>query len=399
VFITVCAIRNIEGRQQGNEIFVQLTGSHGQKFATPRSSFPFPTWTNEFEFKVPSSNKGTVTLDLITKRRGVNDTLGEIVLALGAYKGKTENWVTLQKRKGAGDLLVRVTVNDGMSSLVQRYEIGAEVGRGATCIVKKATDKQTSKTVAIKVIDRAHFKDTEVNPEMEVDILKGLRHPNIVEYYDCYVTHDNIYLVMEYIGGGELYYKVAQGGCLSEKKAAHYTEQVLRAAEYMHQKGIVHRDLKPENLLLSSTDEDQLKLIDFGDAENYFSAYVLSGRAGSTLYVAPEVLRGDKYTSACDIWSIGVILFVLLCGYPPFYSESQDELNGLIIKGQPKYTDHWNSISDSAKDLVRKMLTVDQATRPSASVCLAHPYFQGSSHMQETVFAPGLFSMNFKMLY
>ena len=154
--------------------------------------------------------------------------------------------------------------------------------------------------------------------------MKHIQHPNIVDFYDVYMDEKNIYLILEYLEGGELYDHIMEKEVYSEAEAREALLPIIDAVRYLHQSGIVHRDLKPENIVYTNKDGVSIiKIIDFGVSQIITNQTVMSTAVGTPLYMAPEIFMGEKYRGAVDIWSIGVILYVLLCGYPPFESENQ----------------------------------------------------------------------------
>lgn len=169
-------------------------------------------------------------------------------------------------------------------------------------------------------------------------------------------------------------------GSFTEEDACTVIKQVLSATAYLHSNGIAHRDLKPENLLLNDVKTLEVKIADFGLSKDFTMASAMTTCCGSPSYVAPEVLTQGVYNDVCDVWSIGVILYVLLSGYLPFYAETQDELFDKILSGQFSFRNKvWGEVSPLAKDLITKMLTLDEHERPSAAQCLQHDWFKTSN--------------------
>jgi len=269
------------------------------------------------------------------------------------------------------------------------YDIGETLGKGSFAVVKKGTSKEGGPPVAIKIVDKKDAQFDEASLEQEIMIMKKVSHPNCIKMYEVFDEKLKMYIVLELVTGGELFDRIITKGHYSEKDAAHLIAEVVGAVGYLHEVGIVHRDLKPENLLYSSDDESNpnyevIKVADFGLAK------VLSGGGGSSGaddsmtttcgtpgYVAPEVLEQNPggYGPEVDCWSIGVILYILLCGFPPFYDESNAVLFQLIKKGQ--YTmpsPYWDDVSEGAKDLVKQLLTVDPKKRATIKNVLAHPW-------------------------
>jgi len=212
-----------------------------------------------------------------------------------------------------------------------------------------------------------------------------------VQLFEMFETKKHVYMVLELLTGGELFDRVIQKGSFSEKEAADLVRPLAAALQYLHGIGVVHRDLKPENLIYSSSRADaSIKITDFGLAKLTLAAKSsLSTACGTPGYVAPEVLKNEPYGSPVDLWSLGVILYILLCGFPPFYHESTAALYKLIKKGQYDFpAPYWTEISDSAKNLVRALLTVDPSARATPSQVLAHPWI-ASGMATTNPLAPG----------
>jgi len=194
-------------------------------------------------------------------------------------------------------------------------------------------------------------------------------------------------MVLELLTGGELFDRIVSKGSYSEKEASAVIKSVVSAIDYLHSIGIVHRDLKPENLIyLSKADDSPIKITDFGLAKFRANQNVdMHTACGTPGYVAPEVLKGENYSKAVDLWSVGVILYILLCGFPPFYHQNTNMLYKLIKKGEYDFPDpYWSEISDSAKDLIRGLLTVDPKKRMTAKELLVHPWIAGTTAKAKT---------------
>ncbi|XP_071520353.1 calcium/calmodulin-dependent protein kinase type 1 isoform X1 [Panulirus ornatus] len=185
---------------------------------------------------------------------------------------------------------------------------------------------------------------------------------------------------MELVTGGELFDRIVEKGSYTEKDAADLIRQVLEAVDYMHDQGVVHRDLKPENLLYFSQDEDsKIMISDFGLSKMEDSG-IMATACGTPGYVAPEVLAQKPYGKAVDVWSIGVIAYILLCGYPPFYDENDANLFAQILKGEFEFdSPYWDEISDSAKDFIRQLMCVDVEKRYTCKQSLRHPWICGNA--------------------
>jgi len=201
----------------------------------------------------------------------------------------------------------------------------------------------------------------EKNLRMETEILQKVHHPNIIQLKEMVDTKDKIYFVMELVTGGKLFDRIVEKGSYSEDDAKELVRKIVSAVEYLHSKGIAHRDLKPENLLVKSLENDtEVKIADFGLSKIIDQEKMMQTACGTPGYVAPEVLQAEGYGDEVDMWSIGVITYILLCGFPPFYSESVPEVFEQIMKAEYDYpAEYWDEISEEAKDFINHLLVVD----------------------------------------
>jgi len=256
----------------------------------------------------------------------------------------------------------------------EKYELGKVIGRGAFSVVKLGVRKASGKKYAIKCISKKLIDKKELQLlEREIDIMKKLQHPNIIQLMEVVDTPETLYLVLEFAAGGELFDAIVNRGSYSEQDAARIIKQILEAILFVHAHGIAHRDLKPENLLLAGEEgqPDFIKIADFGLSKD-FEQEQLQTSCGTPDYVAPEVLMSEPYDMGVDIWSIGVITYVLLCGFPPFYGDTQKELFENIMSGTYDFPDpEWTNVSEEAKNFIRKILVVDAEKRYNAEQCLA----------------------------
>ncbi|KAL8274699.1 hypothetical protein Esti_001414 [Eimeria stiedai] len=256
------------------------------------------------------------------------------------------------------------------------FSHGQNLGKGSYGQVVKARDLKTGTTRAIKVVYKPRIENV-TRLKREILIMKRLDHPNIIKLFEVYEDEKNLYLVMELCTGGELFERIIKSGHFSERYAACLMRQVFSAAAYCHANNVMHRDLKPENLLYAdSSPLSALKVIDWGFAARCGRSHKFSSVVGTPYYVAPEVLFG-KYGSECDIWSTGVILFILLCGYPPFHGKDNQAILKKVQAGEFTFDPrHWKRISEQAKDLVRRCLTYVPSKRITAKEALQHPWIQ-----------------------
>ncbi|OQR93750.1 calcium/calmodulin-dependent protein kinase [Thraustotheca clavata] len=260
------------------------------------------------------------------------------------------------------------------------YTLGKKLGEGTFSVVKEGTHKETGKKYAIKCIKKQGLTQEDLDAlHEEISILKKMDHPNIMTLYDVFSEQSDYYLVTEIMEGGELFDRIVEKTYYTEKEARDLVLILLNAIKYCHDRGVVHRDLKPENLLLTSKSDDAfIKIADFGFAKQDFSAS-LTTACGTPGYVAPEILKGESYGKTVDIWSIGVITFILLCGYPPFHDENQKRLFNAIKIGAFKFeSPYWDSVSAEAKDFISKMLVVNPAERFTADQLLEHVWLTGT---------------------
>ena len=273
----------------------------------------------------------------------------------------------------------------GEGSLRDQYKIGSKLGEGAFGEVRLCTHRVSHEQRAVKVLKKETMDEEEMKSMLnEIQILKNLDHPNIVKIYEYFEDSKRFYIVTDIIEGGELFDEITRRGHFTERDAAVLLKQVLSAIAYCHNNNIMHRDLKPENILLEeSHDYEQAKIIDFGTAQTFDPAKQSKEQIGTPYYIAPEVLN-KKYGKECDIWSTGVIAYILLSGLPPFNGSTDGEIMAAIKKGQFTFTNKaWSGVSDSARDFITKMLDMDTKTRLTAEQCLQHKWIL--EHSKQTV--------------
>ncbi|PON35048.1 Serine/threonine protein kinase [Parasponia andersonii] len=263
-----------------------------------------------------------------------------------------------------------------------KYVLGRELGRGEFGITYLCTDRETKQALACKSISKRKLR-TAVDREdvrREVAIMSTLpEHPNIVKLKATYEDHENVHLVMELCEGGELFDRIVARGHYSERAAATVAKTIAEVVRMCHANGVMHRDLKPENFLFANKKEHSpLKAIDFGLSVFFKPGEMFSEIVGSPYYMAPEVLKRN-YGPEVDIWSAGVILYILLCGVPPFWAETEQGVALAILRGVIDFKrEPWPQISESAKSLVRKMLEPDPRKRLTAQQVLEHPWIQNA---------------------
>ena len=262
-------------------------------------------------------------------------------------------------------------IGEHIANINQSYNFIKELGQGSYGHVLRVQNIATGHIYACKKMNKRKITN-KARFKTEIDLLRATDHPNIIKLYDIFEDNVFIYLIMEECTGGEFFDRLAkrakQNKMYTEKDAAKILKQILQAVNYLHAHGVCHRDLKPENILFSTIAEDsQVKLIDFGlskvfDGDNN----TMKGAVGTTFYMAPEVITG-KYNEKCDVWACGVIMYIMLCGKPPFYSSDEEELKQKIcsMKFDMNYKEFEN-VSQDAKDII-KSIFVPMEQRPSAS--------------------------------
>jgi calcium-dependent protein kinase len=317
-------------------------------------------------------------------------------------------------------LLIFITMGYGTRKLSDEYEVSEILGRGGFSVVRKGTKKsnnedeksQSSQVVAIKTLRRVSssnnpsglprqkkdvgerstmmfptFRQVSVSDALLTNEILVMRrivenvspHPNVIDLYDVYEDINGVHLVLELCSGGELFDRIVAQDKYSETEAATVVNQIASGLEAIHKANIVHRDLKPENCLFLDVRKDSsLKIMDFGlsSVEEFTDPVV--GLFGSIDYVSPEALSQGKITTKSDMWSLGVILYILLSGYPPFIAQNNRQKQQMILNGNFSfYEKTWKGISQSAKNLISSLLTVDPSKRPSAQELLSDPWVKG----------------------
>ncbi|KAK7257868.1 hypothetical protein RIF29_32159 [Crotalaria pallida] len=279
---------------------------------------------------------------------------------------------------------VNVIVNPSPGNIFDNYQLGKELGRGEFGVTHRCVDLKSGEAFACKKIAKTKLR-TEIDiadVRREVQIMRHLpKHPNIVTFREAYEDRDAVYLVMELCEGGELFDRIVAKGHYTERAAANVTKTILEVCKVCHDNGVIHRDLKPENFLFADSNETcPLKAIDFGLSTFYETGERFNEIVGSPYYMAPEVLRRN-YGQEIDVWSTGVILYILLCGVPPFWAETEEGIAQAIIKGNVDFTrDPWPKVSEEAKDIVTRMLDPNPYTRITVPEVLEHTWIQNKDH-------------------
>ena len=305
---------------------------------------------------------------------------------MGCATIKPNSTANPESRINAINISVGTFVTSSNKSFLEAYNLGPVISTYHYHEIRKVTFRETNEERSVKI-----FK-TDTAPQAardrlrtEISIVKQLDHPSIIKFYEIFEESKKILIAMENCKGGELFDEILKRKCFTERQAAQIMKEIFSGLAYLHDKGVVHRDLKPENVLLEDKgDLLNIKLVNFGSATTIKGGFIQSGLVGTAYYIAPEIIKG-KYNEKCDLWSAGVILFMLLSSYPPFDGNSDREILDKVLIGQPNLNEQvWDSISPSAKDFISALLCPEPA-RLSAVKALSHPWIQlNINHPPET---------------
>uniref|UniRef100_A0A672P674 Serine/threonine-protein kinase 33 n=2 Tax=Sinocyclocheilus grahami TaxID=75366 RepID=A0A672P674_SINGR len=300
----------------------------------------------------------------------------------GAEKKMPSQWTNSAEKK------VPHTRIEDESDIQKIYSFGRKLGQGNFGVVCEATHIETQRKWAIKKVNKEKAGTSGVKHlEREVSIMKQVKHEHIIHLEEVFETPKRMYLVTELCEGGDLKDLLQKNKHFTEEETRHIIKSLSEAIVYLHKKDIVHRDLKLENILVKSFHHDNdvvnIKITDFGlsvQKGGVGSENMLQATCGTPIYMAPEVVNGHQYSQQCDLWSIGVIMFMLLCGEPPFISSSKERLSEMIMKGELTFSGPvWHTISDAAKTVIRCLLKVDPAHRITANELLDNPWISGDT--------------------
>ncbi|KAJ8769739.1 hypothetical protein K2173_005945 [Erythroxylum novogranatense] len=343
----------------------------------PAGVRPSPTPARKFKWPLPPPSPAKPIMAImrrtgLKKQKQKQGTIPEDREGAAEEDGEDEEMTALDKSFGYA------------KSFAGKYELGREVGRGHfghTCLAKAKKGQLKGQEVAVKIISKAKMT-TAISIEdvrREVKIMKALSgHKHMITFHDVFEDAKNVYIVMELCEGGELLDRIlARGGRYIEDDAKTIVVQILSVVAFCHLQGVVHRDLKPENFLFTTKDEDApMKIIDFGLSDFIRPDQRLDDIVGSAYYVAPEVLH-RSYSVEADMWSIGVITYILLCGSRPFWARTESGIFRSVLRADPNLEDSpWPAVSPEAKDFVKRLLNKDHRKRMTAAQALTHPWLR-----------------------
>jgi len=302
----------------------------------------------------------------------------------------------LVRRKSSRD---REKPRKSKGKLAEFYSIKGKIGRGNFAVVRKVQRRTDGKFFAAKIITKKTLRPEDLRLlSKEVKILSVLRHPNINTMIETIDTKNHLYIVLELLEGENLFENMVKRRVNTEAVAANVVKQVARACEYMHERGIIHRDLKPENLVYLDKEHTQICVTDFGLSKYLDTSQELTKTAcGTPAFVAPEVLRQEEYGTQVDMWSLGIILFIMLCGYPPFVEKNLPRLYKAIRGAKVEFkSQYWDHISSDAKDCVKGLLALDIKKRLTPTALQKHSWVTSKSAPSVNLFDSEGYDRRFK---
>jgi len=298
--------------------------------------------------------------------------------------------------------LVGQQIGTMVGLITETYIIGDELGTGGFSVVKECTSKADGEKYAVKIIEKNALKEDIKLLKREIDIMKKVSHKNILQLHEIFEDNERVYIVMELVKGSELFDRIVEKGFYSERNAMNIVAQILDAVAYLHSLGIAHRDLKPENLLCSGAgDTEIVKIADFGLSKIQSDEDKLHTSCGTPGYVAPEVLLCETYNESVDMWGIGIITYILLAGYPPFYDETNPQDDTLLFD-KVIHVDYdmddecWDDVNELAKDFIRHLLVKDPKQRLTATQAKEHPWFKSNPKDKELLISRRMSDYNLK---
>ena len=275
----------------------------------------------------------------------------------------------------------KLKVATGYTNLLDIYEVKNKLGKGKFGLVKLGIDKKTGQKVAIKIMKKSNMDSSDLElVRTEIEILKICQHPNIIRLYNVFENADYMYIIMEYCSGGDLFsYLENRNFRVSEKRASTIIHKMSTAVYYMHSFGVAHRDLKPENVLMTSEDEDSdIRILDFGLSKILGPYEKCDEPYGTLTYCAPEIIVDEPYSKAVDLWSLGIMTYLMVSGKLPFNSEDENEIARQVVYDEPDYSRNpvWKNISTECKDFIKRLLNKDQNKRMTIKETLEHKWIK-----------------------
>ena len=339
------------------------------------------TKLSAFDFMVQTDASTSITLRAsnIEERRSWTTSIKNLINASAL--------VATESRSPSGGSAGRIElINNETLKIEELYKIDKKLGSGVAGEVHRATNRSTGERVAIKTLSKTKFLTTarsKTTTKREIDIMQQiscLDEPcdNIVDLFAVIETSSNIHIVMELVEGGELFDRVIDKGVYTEDEAMQVMQSLTTAVSCLHQNGVVHRDIKPENILLSKNSDTFIKLTDFGLSNTMAAGAALKSKCGTPVYMAPEMLQAHPYGTGVDVWSCGIILYIILSGTLPFYADNPEEFLELVLESNYDFPDdEWGELSSSVKDLISKILVPDPDHRVTLQGVLDHPWMKG----------------------
>ena len=275
----------------------------------------------------------------------------------------------------------KLKIATGYTNLLDIYEVKNKLGSGKFGLVKLGIDKKTGQKVAIKIMKKSTMDSSDLElVRTEIEILKICQHPNIIRLYNVFENADYLYIIMEYCSGGDLFsYLENRNFRLSEKKASTIIHKMSTAVYYMHSFGVAHRDLKPENVLMTSDDEDaDIRILDFGLSKILGPYEKCDEPYGTLTYCAPEIIVDEPYSKAVDLWSLGIMTYLMVSGKLPFNSEDENEIARQVVYDEPDYIKNpiWKNITPECVDFIKRLLEKDQNKRMTIKQVLEHKWIK-----------------------
>ena len=286
-----------------------------------------------------------------------------------------------KNEKEYNEWIEKLKIATGYTNLLEIYDVKNKLGSGKFGLVKLGIHKKTGQKVAIKIMKKSTMDSSDLElVRTEIEILKICQHPNIIRLYNVFENADYLYIIMEYCYGGDLFsYLENRHFRLSEKRASTIIHQMATAVYYMHSFGVVHRDLKPENVLMTSTDEDSdIRILDFGLSKILGPYEKCDEPYGTLTYCAPEIIIDEPYAKPVDLWSLGVMTYLMVSGKLPFNSEDENEIARQVVYDEPNYTRNpvWKTISPECLDFIKRLLEKDQNKRMTIKEVLEHKWIK-----------------------